>query len=486
MLFNSYEFIFFFLPFTFFIYFYLLNKRLIIGAKGFLVFASLFFYSWWNIAYLPLILTSMLFNYIIGNSLNENFKKVKVSKKALLTFGIIVNLSLLGYFKYTDFFIENFNLAFDGSVPLLHLALPLAISFFTFQQIAYLVDSYRGETSEYDFLNYALFVTFFPQLIAGPIVHHKEMMPQFASRWNLAKNYKNIAAGLFIFSIGLFKKVVIADTFAVWATNGFDKAEVLNLFEAWATSLSYTFQLYFDFSGYTDMAIGAALLFNIRLPINFNSPYKALNIQDFWRRWHITLSRFLKDYIYIPLGGNRKGSFRTYNNLLATFILGGIWHGAGWTFVFWGLLHGMALVVHRLYSNLNFHMPRVLAWFITFNFINIAWVFFRAKEWDDALKVLGGMFSLNNIVLPTFLSNKMNFLSNYGIKFGGFIENLQADKDIIVWLFVGFVLTFIFKNSIELLYKFKRNNLNLYFSLLIFFISVLFLNNESDFLYFNF
>jgi len=252
-----------------------------------------------------------------------------------LTFGVISNLALLGYFKYTDFFLENFNLAFDGSVPLLHLALPLAISFFTFQQIAYLVDSYRCETAEYAFLNYALFVTFFPQLIAGPIVHHAEMMPQFASKWNLVKNYKNIATGLFIFSIGLFKKVVIADTFAQWATAGFDQAEYLNLIEAWATSLSYTFQLYFDFSGYTDMAIGAALLFNIKLPINFNSPYKALDIQDFWRRWHITLSRFLRDYIYIPLGGNVKGPFRIYNIILATFILGGIWHGAGWTFVFW-------------------------------------------------------------------------------------------------------------------------------------------------------
>ena len=336
MLFNSYEFIFLFLPFSFFIYFYLLEKRLITGAKGFLVFASLFFYSWWNMAYLPLILASMLFNYVIGNSLNENFQKVRVHKKNLLAFGVVANLTLLGYFKYTDFFLENFNLVFDGSMPLLHLALPLAISFFTFQQIAYLVDSYRGETAEYDFLNYSLFVTFFPQLIAGPILHHAEIMPQFASKYNLVKNYKNIAMGLFIFSIGLFKKVVIADTFSTWATLGFNNSMVLNFFEAWITSLSYTLQLYFDFSGYTDMAIGAALLLNIKLPINFNSPYKALDIQDFWRRWHITLSRFLRDYIYIPLGGNRKGPFRVYTNLLATFILGGIWHGAGWTFVFWG------------------------------------------------------------------------------------------------------------------------------------------------------
>ena len=486
MLFNSYEFIFLFLPLSFFIYFYLLQNRLVIGAKGFLVFASLFFYSWWNISYLPIILWSMLFNYVIGNSLNENFKKVQVNKKFLLTFGVISNLALLAYFKYTDFFLENFNLAFDGSVPLLHLALPLAISFFTFQQIAYLVDSYRGETAEYDFLNYALFVTFFPQLIAGPIVHHAEMMPQFASKWNLVKNYKNIATGLFIFSIGLFKKVVIADTFAQWATAGFDQAETLNLIEAWATSLSYTFQLYFDFSGYTDMAIGAALLFNIKLPINFNSPYKALDIQDFWRRWHITLSRFLRDYTYIPLGGNRNGPFRTYNNLLATFILGGIWHGAGWTFVFWGFLHGMALVVHRFWKQLGFTMPKVLAWFITFNFINIGWVFFRAKEWDDALKVLRGMTGLSGIVLPKVLATKLVFLSQYNVDFGGFIDHINGGESTLAWLFFGFILILSFKNSTEWIKDFELSYKTACVSGILFLISALSLHTVSEFLYFNF
>lgn len=305
MLFNSYEFIFIFLPITFFVYFYLNSKRLGHISKAFLVVSSLFFYSWWNIIYLPLVLLSMIFNYTIGNTLANN--KSKINTKALLCLAITSNLALLGYFKYSDFFISNVNFTFGSHIEPLHLALPLAISFFTFQQIAYLIDSYKGETSEYDFLNYALFVTFFPQLIAGPIVHHKEMMPQFANSRNLLKNYKNIALGIFIFSIGLFKKVAIADTFSIWATNGFDNAEVLTFFEAWATSLSYTFQLYFDFSGYCDMAIGSALLFNIKLPINFNSPYIALDIQDFWRRWHITLSRFLRDYIYIPLGGNRGG-----------------------------------------------------------------------------------------------------------------------------------------------------------------------------------
>ena len=493
MLFNSYEFIFAFLPITFFIYFYLNSKRLTVASKGFLVFASLFFYSWWNIAYLPLILISMLFNYVVGNSLakssDENKKGLNksFSKKSILIFGIIVNLSLLGYFKYADFFIENFNLVASSNVNLLNLVLPLAISFFTFQQIAYLVDSYRGETKEYDFLNYALFVTFFPQLIAGPIVHHKEMMPQFASTWNMVKNYKNIALGLFIFSIGLFKKVVIADTFATWATAGFDNAQTLNLIEAWATSLSYTFQLYFDFSGYTDMAIGIALLFNIKLPINFNSPYKATNIQDFWRRWHITLSRFLRDYVYIPLGGNKISSFRTYSNLLATFVIGGLWHGAGWTFVFWGFLHGMALVIHRVWSNLGFKMWTWLAWLITFNFVNIAWVFFRAKEWEDAIKVLSSMFSLDNVVLP---EKYFKFLAEYNevyFSFGTVYTNIVGESKTTIFILVGFIIVLVFKNSIdfrEIFYK-KSYSLTL-ISIVMVYYCLSNISKYTEFLYFNF
>ena len=342
-----------------------------------------------------------------------------------------------------------------------------------------------GGTRQYDFLNYCLFVTFFPQLIAGPIVHHKEMMPQFANARNKIINYKNIALGLFIFSIGLFKKVVIADTFAVWVTNGFDKANVLNLFEAWATSLSYTFQLYFDFSGYCDMAIGAALLFNIKLPINFNSPYKALNIQDFWRRWHITLSRFLRDYIYIPLGGNRRGKFQTYINLMATFIIGGIWHGAGWTFVFWGFLHGVALVIQRIWSELGFRLNKFVAWFMTFNFINIAWIFFRAKEWGDALKVLKGMFGLSEIVLPNFLAAKLEFLSKYGVGFNNFIERV-GNKNTFLFMLLGFILVLVFKNSIKKLEQLKFNFRNILLSTVIFTLAILSLNKISEFLYFNF
>ena len=485
MLFNSYEFIFFFLPITFFIYFYLNKKRFTTASKAFLVFASLFFYSWWNIVYLPLILVSMLVNYTLGRELaNFGVKSRKVSAKKLLTFGIVFNLGLLGYFKYTDFFILNYNRLMHTEHHLWHLALPLAISFYTFQQIAYLVDSYRQETKEYDFLNYSLFVTFFPQLIAGPIVHHAEMMPHFSQLRNKIKNSYNIALGLFIFSMGLFKKVVIADTFAQWVTLGFDLSESLNMLEAWTTSLSYTLQLYFDFSGYTDMAIGIALLFNIKIPMNFFSPYKATSIQDFWRRWHITLSRFLRDYIYIPLGGNRKGEIRTYSNLLITFLLGGIWHGAGWTFVLWGLLHGLALMIHRAWSKFKITLPTLFGWFITFNFLNITWVFFRAENFQDAMKVLNGMFR-GELVVPSSLAMYLESVKAYGVHFGNWSKLFAGENYLIVWLFTGLSIVLFLPNSMEWKEKFKPNFFYMILTI-IFSLSIFMLYRKSEFLYFNF
>jgi len=467
MLFSSHIFIFVFLPIAFMGY-HLINKfHFTIASKVWLIFASLFFYAWWNISYLPLIILSMIVNYKFSTSMMK-IEKVSL-KKLLLYLSLLFNLGLLSYFKYMDFFIENLNLTFDSDVSLLHLALPLGISFYTLQQITYAVDSYKGLIKKENFLNYAIFVTFFPQLIAGPIVHHKEMMPQFYAIKNKVLNLHNIAAGFFIFSIGLFKKIMIADYFAVIATKGFDYSEILTFAAAWTTSLAYTFQLYFDFSGYTDMAIGLALLFNIKLPINFNSPYKATNIQDFWRRWHMTLSRFLKDYVYIPLGGNRQGSFRTYNNLFATFLLAGIWHGAGWTFVFWGLLHGGSLIIHRFWSNLGLTMPRVLGWFITFNFINLAWVFFRAREWDDALKVLKGMSGLAD-------ENILSILTS--------LQGLNIKTTLA--LFAGFVVVLMFKNSMQQLEVFKFNYKTICFTSMLFVVSVLSMDKITEFIYFNF
>ena len=478
MLFNSYEFIFFFLPFTFFLYFYLSSKVSNTASKILLVAASFFFYAYWNIKYLPLILVSMIFNYLVGKQLS---KRHNTKPKILLGIGIVFNLALLGYFKYTDFLIFNFNRLVGSDFGLLYLALPLAISFYTFQQIAYLVDSYRGETKAYDFLTYALFVTFFPQLIAGPIVHHSEMMPQFSKEENKKVNYYHIALGLFIFSMGLFKKVAIADTFAIWSRMGFDAEVDLNMLEAWVSSLSGTFQIYFDFSGYTDMAIGAALLFNINLPMNFFSPYKATSIQDFWRRWHMTLSRFLKEYIYIPLGGNRKGEVRTYANLFTTFVLGGIWHGAGWPFVLWGILHGTALVIHRFWQKLGLKMPAIVGWFITFHFINITWVFFNAGlhggNFEVAKKVLKGMFT-GDLVWPQSISSNLALSSHWS-------KLYMAESYLYLWILVAFVVVLVLPNSMQWKEKFKTNFFYLFLTVC-FFLVIFILYRKSEFIYFNF
>ncbi len=484
MLFNSYEFIFLFLPISFFIYFYLNHKRLVIASKTWLVFSSLFFYSWWNITYLPLLLVSIVVNYTIAGMMLEYDKKKYFSRKSLLQIGLVFNIGLLGYFKYMDFFISNTNAMLKLDIELLHVALPLAISFFTLQQIAFIVDSYEGLVKEKNFLDYTIFVTFFPQLIAGPIVHHKEMMPQFANIRNKVKNYKNIALGLFIFSIGLFKKVVIADTFAVWATLGFDTATTLNLFEAWATSLSYTFQMYFDFSGYMDMAIGAALLFNIKLPINFNSPYKATGMIDYWKRWHITLTEFITTYIYTPI--IKLFSPITFDKAMfvtiIVFLISGLWHGASWMFVFWGLFHGFGVIInHYWQKKVKIRLNRFLAWLITFNFVNITFVFFRAQEWNDAVKVLKGMVDFSSL-------NKIDIFSNWVLK--GFPHSSFTIDVLIYLLFFGFIVFFM-PNSMEISKnRFKLNYKYAIIFAFLFFTSILvaFFGNTVPgiFLYFNF
>ncbi len=492
MIFSSPNFILLFLPLAFFGYFYLNRLRLVLAGKAWLVAMSLFFYAYWNIAYLPLLLVSIFFNFAVGTGLSPNLtlKRLRFSRRLVLISSITANLALLGYFKYANFLIDNINTAFNVGYVLPPILLPLGISFFTFTQIAYLVDSYRGEAKEYNFLNYALFVTFFPHLIAGPILHHREMMSQFESRWTLAVRYRNILSGLFIFSIGLFKKVVIADTFAIWANAGFDGGLALDFFSAWATSLAYTFQLYFDFSGYCDMAIGASLLFNIWLPINFNSPYKAVDIQDFWRRWHITLSRFLRDYLYIPLGGNRCSTVHVYFNLMATFVLGGLWHGASWMFVIWGALHGVALVIHRAWHGLGLRMPQAVAWLLTFNFINVTWVFFRAKSIDDALRIMRGMVDINSVLNVPVISIPTNKLA-WGGWFSDYLLNwLPTGLAANTLCFSAIILAFGIisqKNSFELMSS-GQSTAKLSGVLLLFCIAMysMMATTSSVFLYFNF
>nr|WP_233704071.1 MBOAT family O-acyltransferase [Helicobacter mesocricetorum] len=354
-----------------------------------------------------------------------------------------------------------------------------------------MVDCYKARHTlpkiKINFLDYCLFIAFFPQLIAGPIVHHKEMLPQFARLFS-AQAYitlECISKGVFIFSLGLFKKVFIADSFAKWANAGFKVVEnggFLNFFESWATSLSYTFQLYFDFSGYCDMAIGLALLFGIKLPINFNSPYKSLNISDFWRRWHITLGRFFKNYLYIPLGGNKRGVALTIGNLFIVAFLSGLWHGAGFGFIIWGILHGIALSLHKLYnlycplSNSQNLFYKIACWLVTFNFVNISWIFFRAQNLQAASNLLQGMFGLLWIDLPQKL------------RIPKILENIEGRNDTLIFLVLGFVLIFCFQNSTKALESFTPNTKNalltgalLYTALL-----SLALTPYSEFIYFNF
>lgn len=467
MLFSSFEFIFAFLPVTFLGYFLLNKYKQANAAKIWLFSCSLFFYGWWNPLYVPLILSSLVFNFGFGNWLNAT-KSNPALKKSILIFGISANLGLLFFYKYMDFFIANYNYLSSNTIVALHLVLPLGISFITFQKIAYLVDSYTDaeSTKDYNFINFCLFVLFFPQLIAGPIVHHSEVMPAFKNPLNLKLNYFNISKGLYIFLMGLCKKLVFADSFAVIANAGYGNTASLSTIDGWLTAFAYAFQLYFDFSGYSDMAIGAGLFFNIQLPQNFNSPYKSLNIQDFWRRWHITLGRFLTRYFYIPLGGSRKGEYRTLVNVFLTMFVSGIWHGAGWTFVLWGIMHGTASVIFRLWGKTKIEMPAYLAWFLTFLFVNLAWVFFRASSIGDAMNVLYAMFDFSKFSL--------NF-------------TVIEDYRILPMVLAGTLFLF-FKNTNELLSEFTLSRANLVKLVLMAVLGMLFLNSitAGEFLYFDF
>jgi len=416
VLFNSYAFIFGFLPLTLAAYCFLGQRVSPRAALLWLTAASLFFYGWWDPAYLALLGASILFNFSIGLLLTRAAHQSRPWRWPLLAFGVMANLGLLGYYKYAGFFSENLAALTGLDLQLQAVILPLGISFYTFTQIAYLVDAARGEAEEYNPISYCLFVTFFPHLIAGPIIHHRRVMPQFTNPAIFRFNHTNFAVGITFFAIGLFKKVVFADTLATYSSPVFAAAAdgaSLSAIEAWAGALAYTLQLYFDFSGYSDMAVGLSRMFGIILPFNFNSPYQAVNIIDFWRRWHMSLSAFLRDYLYFSLGGNRLGKLRRYLNLLVTMLLGGLWHGAGWTFVVWGALHGGYLVVnhawHALRAQVGFPLGSGTAWgrgiarLFTLLAVIVGWVFFRAENIDAALQLLAAMGGGNGLMGPETL-----------------------------------------------------------------------------------
>lgn len=486
MLFNSYIFVFALLPCTLILFYTLLHFNRKNEALLLLSLSSFIFYAYNTPHYLFILLLSIGVNYVLSILLCRIKQPGK--RKFCLTCGILFDVSLIFYFKYYDFFIENTNRFLGSSFEMRHIILPLGISFFTFQQISYLVDSYRGETKDYTFIEYVAFISFFPQLVAGPIVLHKEMIPQFR-KLSSKVDHASIAHGIYIFSMGMFKKVILADTLGLGVNWAWSHIELLSSLEIILVTFAYTFQIYFDFSGYCDMAIGIAKMFGLTLPQNFNSPYKATSIPDFWKRWHMTLTRFLTQYIYIPLGGNRKGKLRTYLNILLVFLISGIWHGANWTFILWGLLHGIAQVLSRIFHNVWNKLHSAFQWLCTFCFVNLMWMLFRAESIGQAASLLKRMVTMRAFTVSG------EFTSNFCIReldsllqlTGPFYNFTIAHIDGFYMWFLLFISLFLCLNTDTLHEKeFKPTFGKAFISALLLFWSIITFEGVSAFLYFNF
>lgn len=488
LLFNSYIFVLLFLPLSIVGYF-AINKLSLTWGKTWLLGMSLWFYAYFNIVYLPIIIISILVNYCINLLIRNTRENIRFRKLYLIT-AVILNIGALFYYKYYDFFISNINIAFRSDFNLHHLILPLGISFFTFQQIGYIIDGYNGEVPDYGFLDYALFVTFFPQLIAGPIVTHAEMIQQFDDPTKKRLDPINFAPGLMAFSAGLAKKVLLADTFGNAVNMGYANLNALHSTDSVLLILFYTFQIYFDFSGYCDMAVGIGLMFNIKMPINFNSPYKAMTISDFWKRWHMTLTRFFTRYVYIPLGGNRKGKPRAYLNVFIVFLVSGLWHGANWTFVLWGALHGVLTIVDRIFAKLIGRVAAPVKWFITFAFVNLLWVFFRANTLSDALTLIGNIISFkfsdirkSSLALPFNLPEfyvPCEFLFNVNIR------TAYPYVCMILFIITAFFVVVAPRNVSEKVGRFKASGISAAVSAILIIWCVLSFPQISTFLYYNF
>ena len=486
MIFNSYTFLFLFLPVC--LGGFWLATRPGAGerqALGWLVLMSLVFYAWWEPVYLLLLAGSVGLNLVMAH-LIVRWRERPARSHALLALAIVANLLLLGWFKYLDFLTGIVNQSIGADLPLQHLVLPLAISFYTLLQIAFLCDLHAGKVVDLDTGNYLLFVTFFPHMIAGPIIHHSEMMPQFRALGGRRPDRLMVARGSFLIAIGLFKKVCLADTLGRASDAGFAQATSLDFTGGWITAVSYSLQLYFDFSGYSDIAIGLAMLFGIRFPLNFDSPFKATDLRDFWHRWHMTLSRFLRDYVYVPLGGNRRGRLLMYRNLFLTFLVGGIWHGAGWPFVIWGALHGVGIGAHRAWSGAGYRMPAIAGWLCTFLFVILAFVMFRAPDVGTALAVYRAMLDFGSLD-PSALAawriqatgsavlTWVNALDMVGVGLGG-------------WGFVATCLGICLwgRNSNILAATFRPGPVQALVAVLFFTAAVLAIETESRFIYFQF
>lgn len=486
MLFNSYIFILLFLPITLVLYFICNKFKQYKLAKIELLVASLVFYGYFNLNYLVIIIGSIVINFAL-NKLFRKLENKEVLRKILLILGIFFNIGMIFFFKYFDFFITNMNTVLKTQFNLLHLLLPLGISFFTFQQLSYIIDVYKKEVPDYSILNYSLFVTFFPQLIAGPIVLHSEIIPQFEKEENKKFNYENFSKGIYAFSLGLGKKVLIADVFGIVATRVFDVLGTgTNSTNLIIGMLAYTMQIYFDFSGYCDMATGIAKMFNINLPMNFNSPYKSYTIVEFWKRWHITLTRFLTNYIYIPLGGNRKGTIRTYLNIIIVFLVSGIWHGANITFILWGLLHGIASIMTRILKKGIEKLNPVFNWLMTFVFINVTWVLFRADTVKQAFVMARNILICNfgNIddkIVNAFALPELQYVVEHL-----HLTTLNGKLYMLVFFAVAFFAILCMKNTNEKLSEFRPTIWKMLITIILLLWSLVSLAGVSTFLYFNF
>jgi len=496
MIFNSYIFILFFLPICLVGYFLLNHFKLHKTAMFFLLGMSLWFYGYANPAYLPIICGSIGINYIVYRCITRQSEHK--TRKAIMIIGIVFNLGLLGYFKYVDFFISNINQVFKQDIRLLKIALPLGISFFTFQQISFVVDAYRGEVENCSILEYACFVSYFPQLVAGPIVSHSEMLPQIKDISKKSPSWKNLSMGFYAFTLGMAKKMLIADTFGKMVDYGYATLERvingenianINSLEALLVCIAYAFQLYFDFSGYCDMAIGIAKMMNIDLPINFDSPYKSANAGEFWKRWHMTLNRFLTKYVYIPLGGSRKGLAHTYINVLFVFFLSGLWHGANWGFVIWGVINGVCVVLYRAFKKFIDKIPHAITCFFTFIIYAFSLIFFRAEKVSLAYEFIKRLFSFelgekHKLLLDGFVLPEIDKVM------GKVIPSQYADVIYMIMFFVlAAVIVFFCKNVNQKMQKMSESKpkiINAVVVALLFVWCVVSLGEVSTFLYFNF
>jgi len=459
MLFNSQIFILVFLPITIFTYYLLPSQILRIRC---LIISSFVFYAYWDIRFLPLLILSICSNWTIS------IVFCALKKNWIIYIGIALNLLSIGVFKYYGFFTDILLEFTQIKISHSEIILPLGISFFTFQQISYLVDLKRNQAGKYKFEEFALFITFFPQLIAGPIVRHNEIINQFSKNPFSQDMHEKISRGIILFTLGLGKKVFLADEFGIINDEGFQSmfhGGELSTASAWYFALSYTLQLYFDFSAYSDMAIGLGAIFGFQLPMNFNSPYKSSNLQEFWRRWHLTLSRFFRDYLYIPLGGSKNGYIKYVIAALITMTLCGLWHGAGWSFVLWGFLHGCGLIIYHLWQKTGFKLPTLVAWLITFIFVVCGWVLFKVEDLNIAFDILNKMFVINTLPILRLYD-----------------QNLMI-------LIIALIISIFGPTNYQLAYeKAKNNNLTLYPISFLLFVSILWVGGEREieFIYFQF